>query len=92
MNTLATRICPKPIPGVGRAFDDLTGYGLWILGFLFGLGVLITIGAALTGWLAASHGATKIAIRSGATVLGAAIALPVLWGLVQLFRGAGCVG
>lgn len=84
-------VCPIAPPGAQIYTDQLMGYVLWGVIALFGLGVVVSIGAIVAGRIFGMPHASKAGIVGIAIVFLAVIAYLVLPGVVTTMTGTGCV-
>ncbi|KNX35873.1 hypothetical protein [Luteipulveratus halotolerans] len=89
--SLASEVCPKAPPGADQPVADITGYVIWGVRVLLGLGLLTGVGGVVAGRVFSMPHASKVAIIGIVVVLGAAIALLVLPGILDGVSGSGCV-
>ena len=87
---LAT-VCPKAPPGAQAPMDDITGYVMWGVIALMGLGLLVGVGGVVAGRVFSMPHASKVAIVGICVTFGAAIAYLVLPGILHAIVGKGCV-
>lgn len=87
----AGKVCPKAPPGAQAPVDEITGYVLWGVLSLFGLGVLICIGAIVGARVFSMPHAGKVGILGVVVIFLAAIGYLVLPGMVNGIVGDGCV-
>jgi hypothetical protein len=88
---MAAQVCPKAPPGAVGPTNEITGYVLWGVILLFGLGIIIGIGAVLAGRMFAMPHASKVGVISLVVVFGCAIAYLVLPGMLNGILGNGCI-
>lgn len=91
LTALPTVVCPVAPPGAQVYADQLMGYVLWGVIALFGLGVVVSIGAIVAGRVFGMPHASKAGIVGIAMVFLAVILYLVLPGLVTTMTGSGCV-
>lgn len=84
-------VCPKAPPGAQAHADDLQGYVLWGVLIMFGLGVIIGIGAIAAGRVFSMPHASKGGLISLVVVFLSAIGYMVAPGIVSGITGTGCV-
>ena len=84
-------VCPKAPPGAQSFADDITGYVLWGVQALFGLGVVVAVGAIVAGRLFAMPHASKVGVISIVVVFLAAIGYMVAPGMIDAVTGTGCI-
>jgi hypothetical protein len=72
--------------------DQLTGYVLWGVLILFGLGVIVAIGAIVAGRLFSMPHASKVGVISIVVVFVAALAYLIVPGVLDAILGSGCLG
>ena len=88
---LAAKVCPKAPPGAAGPTDQITGYVLWGVIVLFGLGIVIAIGAIIAGRVFSLPHASKVGVISVVVVFACAIAYLVLPGMLDALLGKGCI-
>lgn len=85
------KVCPKAPPGAQVYADDIQSYVLWAVVVLFGLGVVVAIGAIVAGRIFGMTHASKAGIVGIFVVILAAIAYVVVPGMVDGILGKGCI-
>ncbi|RHW28293.1 hypothetical protein D0Z08_04770 [Nocardioides immobilis] len=88
---LAAKVCPKAPPGAVGPTNEITGYVLWGVIILFGLGIIIAIGAIIAGRVFSLPHASKVGVISVVVVFACAIAYLVLPGMLNGILGRGCI-
>lgn len=88
---LAAQVCPKAPPGAVGPTDEITSYVLWGVIVLFGLGIVIAIGAIIAGRVFSLPHASKVGVISVVVVFACAIAYLVLPGMLNGILGKGCI-
>lgn len=88
---LAAKVCPKAPPGAAAPMNDITGYLMWAVIALMGLGMLVGVGGIVAGRVFSMPHASKMSIIGICVVFGAAIAYLVLPGMLNGIVGKGCV-
>jgi hypothetical protein len=86
------RVCPRAPGDAQRYVDQLTGYVLWGVLILFGLGVIVAIGAIVAGRLFSMPHASKVGVISIVVVFVAALAYLIVPGVLEAILGSGCLG
>ncbi|MFC7501568.1 hypothetical protein, partial [Nocardioides sp. GCM10030258] len=61
-SVLAAQVCPKAPPGAVGPTNEITGYVLWGVIVLFGLGIVIAIGAIIAGRVFSLPHASKVGV------------------------------
>ena len=62
---MAAQVCPKAPPGAVGPTNEITGYVLWGVIVLFGLGIVIAIGAIIAGRVFSLPHASKVGRHLG---------------------------
>ena len=88
---LAAKVCPQAPPGAVGPTNEITGYVLWGVIILFGLGIIIAIGAIIAGRVFSLPHASKVGVISVVVVFACAIAYLVLPGMLTGILGKGCI-
>jgi len=88
---LAAKVCPQAPPGAVGPTNEITGYVLWGVIVLFGLGIVIAIGAIIAGRVFSLPHASKVGVISVVVVFACAIAYLVLPGMLNGILGKGCI-
>jgi len=88
---LATKVCPKAPPGAIQPTNQIEGYVLWGVGILFGISVIVAIGAIIAGRVFGMPHASKVGVISVVVVFICAVAYLVLPGMVNGILGNGCI-
>lgn len=88
---LAAEVCPKAPPGAVGPTNQITGYVLWGVIVLFGLGIVIAIGAIIAGRVFSLPHASKVGVISVVVVFACAIAYLALPGMLNGILGKGCI-
>jgi len=91
ITVMPAMVCPKAPTGAVVPTDDITGYVLWGIIWLFGLGVVISIGAIIAGRVFSLPHASKVGVISAVVVFACAIAYLVLPGMLNGILGDGCI-
>lgn len=89
--TLASRVCPVAPPGAVAPTNQIEGYVLWGVGILFGLSVIVALGAIIAGRVFGMPHASKVGVISVVVVFICAVAYLVLPGMVNGILGNGCI-
>lgn len=89
--TLASRVCPVAPPGAVQPTNQIEGYVLWGVGILFGLSVIVALGAIIAGRVFGMPHASKAGVISAVVVFICAVAYLVLPGMVNGILGNGCI-
>lgn len=84
-------VCPKAPPGAVGPTNEITGYVLWGVIVLFGLGIIIAIAAIIAGRVFSLPHASKVGVISVVVVFACAIAYLVLPGMLNGVLGKGCI-
>lgn len=84
-------VCPKAPPDAQKYVDDITGYIQWGVLAIFGVGIIIAIGAVAAGRMFAMSHASKVGIISGVVVFLAAIGYMVVPAMITGVTGSGCI-
>lgn len=88
---LAAKVCPKAPPGAVGPTNQITSYVLWGVMILFGLAIVIAIGAIVAGRVFSLPHASKVGVISVVVVFCCAIAYLVLPGMLNAILGKGCI-
>jgi hypothetical protein len=88
---LAAKVCPKAPPGAVQPTNEIEGYVLWGVGILFGISVIVAIGAIIAGRVFGMPHASKVGVISVVVVFICAVAYLVLPGMVNGILGNGCI-
>jgi hypothetical protein len=88
---MAAKVCPKAPPGAVDPTSEITSYVLWGVIVLFGLGIIIAIGAIIAGRVFSLPHASKVGVISVVVVFACAIAYLVLPGMLDGILGKGCI-
>ena len=88
---MAAKVCPQAPPGAVGPTNEITGYVLWGVIVLFGLGIVIAIGAIIAGRVFSLPHASKVGVISVVVVFACAIAYLVLPGMLNGILGKGCI-
>ena len=78
-------------PGAVGPTNEITSYVLWGVIVLFGLGIIIAIGAIIAGRVFSLPHASKVGVISVVVVFACAIAYLVLPGMLNGILGKGCI-
>ena len=89
--TTVMAVCPKAPPGAEGPTNEITGYVLWGVIILFGLGIVIAIGAIIAGRVFSLPHASKVGVISVVVVFACAIGYLVLPGMLNGILGKGCI-
>jgi hypothetical protein len=89
--TVATKVCPKAPPQATQPVNEIEGYVLWGVILLFGIAVIVGLGAVLAGRVFAMPHASKVGVISIVVVFICAVAYLVLPGMVDGILGSGCI-
>ena len=87
----AVEVCPEAPPGAVEPTNEITGYVLWGVMVLFGLAIIIGVGAVIAGRMFALPHASKVGVISLVVVFGCAIAYLALPGMLSAILGDGCI-
>ncbi|WP_232550080.1 hypothetical protein [Propioniciclava soli] len=85
-------ICPTLPDAATAAVNEMSGYVLGGVAILFGLAIIIGIGAILVGRIFGIPHVTKAGVMTLVVTAIVAIALPVVYAIVMGLRGTGCIG
>lgn len=88
---MAAKVCPKAPPGAVGPTNEITSYILWGVIILFGLAIIIGIGAIIAGRVFSLPHASKVGVISVVVVFACAIAYLVLPGMLNGILGEGCI-
>jgi hypothetical protein len=88
---LAAKVCPKAPPGAEGPTNQITGYVLWGVISLFGISVIVALGAVIAGRVFGMPHASKVGVISIVVVFVCAVAYLVLPGMVDGILGKGCI-
>ena len=88
---MVAQVCPKAPPGAVGPTNEITSYVLWGVIVLFGLGIVIAIGAIIAGRVFSLPHASKVGVISVVVVFACAIAYLVLPGMLNGILGKGCI-
>lgn len=88
---IAAAVCPKAPPGATAPMNDITGYVMWGVIVLMGLGLLVGVGGVIAGRVFSMPHASKTSMVGICVVFGGAIAYLVLPGILNGIVGKGCV-
>lgn len=88
---VAAKVCPKVPPGAQGPTDEITGYVLWGVIALFGISVIVALGAIIAGRVFGMPHASKVGVISVVVVFVCAVAYLVLPGMVDGILGNGCI-
>lgn len=88
---LAAKVCPKAPPGAVHPTHQIEGYVLWGVVTLFGISVIVAIGAVVASRIFGMAHASKIGVISLVVVFISAIAYLILPGMVSGLLGNGCI-
>jgi hypothetical protein len=88
---LAGKVCPVAPPGAEAPTQQIEGYVLWGVGILFGIAVIVAIGAIIAGRVFGMPHASKIGVISIVVVFVCVVAYLVLPGMVDTMLGKGCI-
>ena len=86
------KICPVAPTGVATYTDQISGMVLWSVLWLFGIAVLVSVGAILVGPATPAPHLSKGGIIGLAGVLVLAVVLMGGYGMLNGILGNGCVG
>lgn len=87
----AKGICPKAPPGAVGPTNQITGYVVWGVIVLFGMSLIIGLGAIVAGRIFAMPHASKVGVVSLVVVFVSALGYLVLPGMLDGILGNGCV-
>ncbi len=88
---VAARVCPQAPPGAEGPTNQITGYVLWGVIVLFGLGIIVAIGAIIAGRVFSMPHSSKLGVISVTVVFACAVAYLVLPGMLTGILGKGCI-
>lgn len=88
---LAGEVCPVAPPGAVQPTNQIEGYVLWGVGILFGIAVIVAIGAIVAGRVFGMPHASKVGVMSIVVVFVCVVAYLVLPGMVDTMLGKGCI-
>lgn len=88
---MAAKVCPKAPPGAIEPTNEITSYVIWAVILLFGLAIILGIGAVIAGRMFSLPHASKVGVISLVVVFGCAIAYLVLPGMLSGILGNGCI-
>lgn len=88
--TALPAVCPVAPPGAQQYTDQIMGYVLWGVVILFGLGIIVSIGAIVAGRIFGMPHASKAGIVGIVVVFVTIICYLVLPGIVTSMTGSGC--
>lgn len=91
LTVLAAKVCPKAPPGAVGPTNEITGFVLWGVILLFGLALIIGIGAIIAGRIFSLPHASKVGVISLVVVFACAVAYLVLPGMLDSILGNGCI-
>lgn len=89
--TFVAQVCPQAPPGAQVHVDAITGYVLWGVIILFGLGVVICLAAIVAGRIFHVPGAGVAGVIGLAVIFVAVIGYLVLPGILDAMLGTGCI-
>lgn len=84
-------VCPKAPPGAQTYVNDITGFVQWGVLAIFGIGIIIAIGAVAAGRMFSMPHASKVGMISGVVVFLAAIGYMVVPAMIDGVTGSGCL-
>ena len=84
-------ICPKAPPGAQVYVNDISGYVVWGVISLFGVGVVVSVGLIVAGRIFNMPHATKSGVVGIFVVFLAVLAYLIAPGIVTDMLGGGCV-
>ncbi len=84
-------ICPMAPPGAQKYADQISGYVLWGVLALFGIGIVVMVGAIVAGKVFSMPHASKAGIVGLFVILLATVAYMVGPGIVSAMLGDGCI-
>jgi hypothetical protein len=87
----AAKVCPQAPPGAVGPTEEIISYVLWGVIILFGLALIIGIGAIIAGRIFSLPHASKVGVISLVVVFACAIAYLVLPGMLDGILGSGCI-
>lgn len=88
---IAAKVCPKAPPGATAPTSEITSYILWGVIWLFGIALVVGIGAIIAGRVFSLSHASKVGVISLVVVFACAIAYLVLPGMLNGILGKGCI-
>lgn len=88
---IGAQVCPKAPPGAVGPTNEITGYVLWGVIVLFGIAVIIGLGAVLAGRIFGMSHSSKVGVISLVVVFVCAVAYLVLPGMLDSILGRGCI-
>ena len=90
-NEWAAKVCPTAPPGAVGPTNEIISYVLWGVIILFGLALIIGIGAIIAGRIFSLPHASKVGVISLVVVFACAVAYLVLPGMLDGILGNGCI-
>lgn len=84
-------VCPVAPPGAQGHVDNIIGYVLWGVFALFGVGLIVSLGAIVGGRIFAMQHASKAGILGIAMIFAAGLAYLVLPPILKTMMGTGCI-
>lgn len=84
-------VCPKAPPGAQTYVNDITGFVQWGVLAIFGIGIIIAIGAVAAGRMFSMPHASKVGMVSGVVVFMAAVGYMVVPAMIDGVTGSGCL-
>lgn len=84
-------VCPVAPPGAQAPVDEITGYVLWGVIVIFGIGAFVLVGCVIGGIVFRMPHAAKGAVGGIVAMLAAAIGYLILPGILDGILGSGCV-
>jgi hypothetical protein len=88
---MAAKVCPQAPPGAVEPTNEITGYILWGVVWLFRISLVTGLGAVIGGRVFSVPHASKVGVISLVVVFVAGIAYLVLPGMLDGILGKGCI-
>lgn len=86
------QICPVAPTNVSGFTDQISGNVLWVVIWMFGIALLVSVGAILAGKAIHAPHITKGGVTGLAGTVATAVVLMAIFGIVNGILGSGCVG
>jgi len=84
-------VCPVAPKGIASSTDMIAGNVLWVVIWMFGIATFVSVGAMLVGRIFHAPHISKGGAMGLAGVVGTAIVLMVIGGIIAAIIGSGCV-
>lgn len=91
LTTQLVAVCPKAPPGAQTYVNDITGYIQWGVLAIFGIGIIIAIGAVAAGRMFSMPHSSKMGMVAAVVVFLAAIGYMVVPAMIDGVTGSGCL-